>query len=140
MTTSISQAMIEAYSNTDFRVEDTVSFVLKVGIQSDDLMSLYKETGNNCSAYITAWNPYSQEQSLEENKACQAALLKQLSGANFRFFAGVGQDPLGQWPGEPSVLVLGMDKNQGISVGKKYKQNAIVWMGADAIPELILLR
>jgi hypothetical protein len=36
--------------------------------------------------------------------------------------------------------VLGMALDAAQEVGRRYGQNAIVWAGADAVPELVLLR
>jgi hypothetical protein len=41
---------------------------------------------------------------------------------------------------EPSFLVFGLPLETAGPLGKKLVQNAIVWYGADAVLELILLR
>jgi len=41
---------------------------------------------------------------------------------------------------EPSLLVFGLPLETAGPLGKKLDQNAIVWCGGDAVPELILLR
>lgn len=53
---------------------------------------------------------------------------------------GVGKSPDDDWDGELSILVLNIDKDTAASIGKKFKQNAIVWCDLDAVPQLILLR
>jgi hypothetical protein len=35
---------------------------------------------------------------------------------------------------------LGLSLEAAKALGKKYDQNAVVWCGPDAIPELVLLR
>lgn len=140
MDSEVSQKIIEAYANTNFRVDAHIPFVLKVGIQNKSLLELYAQEKCDCAAYITAFNPYSEERTEKDNLDAQESLLRQLSLSTFKIIEGSGQDPHGKWPSEPSALVLGMSKEEGMEVGNKYKQNAIVWMGADAIPELIMLR
>lgn len=49
-------------------------------------------------------------------------------------------DPAKLWPTEKSFFVLGLDLNTSKSLGRQFNQNAIVWIGSNAIPQLILLR
>ena len=56
------------------------------------------------------------------------------------FLAGLGEDPSGVWPGEPSVLVLGMSRSEAERIGREFGQLAIVWSAESAIPELVALR
>jgi hypothetical protein len=41
---------------------------------------------------------------------------------------------------ERSVFAYGMDKASACAVGRQFRQDAIVWVGADAVPQLVLLR
>jgi Protein of unknown function (DUF3293) len=49
-------------------------------------------------------------------------------------------DPTGKWPPEPSRLVLGIDLDTAGSLGRQFRQNGIVWVSANAVPTLVLLR
>ena len=53
---------------------------------------------------------------------------------------GVGEDPDRQWNGEDSVLVPAMGLAEAMLIADSYRQNALVWAGADARAQLILLR
>jgi hypothetical protein len=75
-----------------------------------------------------------------ENATRQEALLSSLKSRSLRCIGGVGQHPLNDWPGEPSVLVLGLSLESAKVLAQDYEQNAFVWAGADATPQLILLR
>ena len=44
------------------------------------------------------------------------------------------------WPAERIYFALGLSLQAARSVGALFNQDAIVWVGADAIPQLILLR
>jgi hypothetical protein len=37
-------------------------------------------------------------------------------------------------------LVLGVDLNSAASLGRQFRQNGIVWVSANAVPTLVLLR
>jgi hypothetical protein len=139
MESEVPQEMIEAYANTDFRVDAIAPFILKIGIRNESLLEMYAQEECSCAAYITAFNPYSEERTEKENLEAQQSLLHQLSQSSFRIIEGSGQDPLEEWPSEPSVLILGMSRTEAMSIGNKYRQNTIVWVGADVIPELIML-
>jgi hypothetical protein len=53
---------------------------------------------------------------------------------------GIGVHPTGEWRGEPSYLVPGLSRAAAEELGSRFEQNALIWSGADAVPELLLLR
>jgi hypothetical protein len=132
--------LIEAYRSTHFNVLGPRPFTLKVGEFSRDLKELYKEHGVSSAAFLTAWNPYSELTAQSENEAAQQRLEKILEQRSFEICRGVGIDVSGGWLGEPSVLVLGISQEDAAWLGNEFRQNAIVWIGSDSIPDLIFLR
>jgi hypothetical protein len=44
---------------------------------------------------------------------------------------GEGVDPSGKWPAEPSILVLGIKLDEALSIGHRYQQNAILFIGIE---------
>jgi hypothetical protein len=74
------------------------------------------------------------------NAAAQNQLLGEITEGKMKYFEGVGHNPHNDWPGENSVLILGMTREDTRQLGIRYRQNAVVWCGPDAIPELVLLR
>lgn len=92
------------------------------------------------SAFITAWNPYSDKTSPGQNAQRQAQLLKDMQDGSLATYPGEGKHPSGDWEGEASLLVLGITLEEAKAVGDKWEQNAIVWSGADGLPQLILLQ
>ena len=137
---SVPATMIEAYKGTDFRVCRDPVFTLRVGKLSPELREVYIQQQVTCAAFITAWNPYSIVTSEEENIALQARLEACIAEAGYKFWPGLGVDPSGKWHGEPSAFVLGLDMDKACSFGTDFRQNAIVWIGETAVPELIMLR
>ena len=101
---------------------------------------LFKQNRVESAAFITAWNPYSVSLSDKENQSRNEQLEYELNLRSLKFLDGFGQDPLGQWSGEDSFLVLGIELEASKKLGIKFEQNAIVWSDKDAIPQLILLR
>ncbi len=138
--TEIPSDLIMAYKTTDFRVLEPREFTLRVGQHSAELQSLYVELGVKCAGYLTAWNPFSKEASELENENVHRQLLRQLSLEGFPALNALGIDPSGDWPGEESVFVPGLSLDQAKLLGSEFGQNAIVWAGPDAVPQLVLLR
>lgn len=138
--TEIPHELILAYEATDFRVLEPQEFTLRVGQRSAELQSLYVDMGVTCAGYLTAWNPFSKEASELENENAQQQLLRQLSLDGFPALNALGIDPSGDWPGEESVFVPGLSLDRAKLLGSKFGQNAIVWVGPDAVPQLVLLR
>ena len=135
-----SPKLVAAYRRTEFRVADRGwSLVLRHDEYSKVLEECHRAFGVSCSAYITAWNPRSEPTSREANEAAQARLEAELAGAGYALLHGEGVDPSGQWPGEPSVLVLGISGNEAQRLGRAYGQNAIVVAGKDAIPRVVMV-
>lgn len=137
---SIPLDLIKAYEKTDFRVLEPRGFILKIGQCSGELRAIYLETGATCAAFLTAWNPYSQDTSDAENALAQARLHRQLSLLGYVTWNGIGVNADESWRGEESVFVLGLPFESAKVIGADFRQNAIVWAGADAVPRLIVLR
>jgi hypothetical protein len=135
--TCISAALTVAYFETDYMVLEPHRFTLKIGAQCLDILRVFEEQGCSNAAFLTAWNPYSELKSDRENKAAQQRLENGLDRNSYVLFQGIGNDPSGKWPGEPSVLVLGISREEASRFGSEFRQNAFVWIGSDGIPELV---
>ena len=62
-------------------------------------------------------------------------MIREVAAHRMAFVEGIGEDPSGKWPGERSLLVFGLVPKIAREFGAKFGQNAIVWSGADAIPQ-----
>ena len=135
-----SPQLVEAYRATLYKIHDrNESFTLCVGEHSEPLYDLYWRTGKSSALFITAYNPWSQEQEEGQNIAAQQALSADLLGWGAEhMFGGVGEDPTGVWTSEPSWLVLGVSVEDARRLGTEYRQNAVLWAGGDAVPRIVL--
>ncbi len=139
--TEIPPELIEAYRATLFKCgEGSDAFVLRIGAYSAPLAELYVSADDSSAAFVTAFNPRSETQSADVNATAHARLGAELAAAGYRLVEGAGEDPDGLWLAERSYLVLGIELEAAQEVGRRYGQNAIVWVGADAVPTLVLLR
>lgn len=139
--TAIPDELVAAYRATEYQVlSSTHPFVLRIGQQSENLVHLFAQTGKTGATFITAENPFSQTTTMQENAANQARLRQDLTAAKAIIFEGYGQGKDPAWPAEASYLAIGISREQACELGRKYLQNAIVWIDADGVPELVLLR
>ncbi|MCG3775935.1 MAG: hypothetical protein JW395_2783 [Nitrospira sp.] len=136
----IDPSTIAAYKETDYNVDASSPFVLRVDEACKELEIHFKKARVDCCAYITAVNPFSKNLDEASNAGRQADLERELKHRCLAFIPGIGQHPSNQWPGEPSFLVLGLSLEAAKTMGRKYEQNALVWAGPDMTPRLILLR
>jgi|GEM_PF-204483 len=137
---AIAPSLIEAYQGTEYRVDGPQGFTLRIGQRSAELAAAHAAHRANCSAFITAWNPFSEATDDAVNRERQAQLWAELTRRGLHHEPGIGQHPSHQWPGEDSVLVFGLDQEAAKTLAHRFQQNAFVWAGADAVPQLILMR
>ena len=139
--TEIPPEKISAYEATYYRAGARPrTLELRIGKHSPELASRYKDTGANCAIFITAFNPLGQKQDDVSNDAAHGRLGEQLRAASDHVIEGEGADPAGQWPAEKSYLALGIDADAARELGRHFEQDAVVWTGKNAIPQLLLLR
>ncbi|WP_017232920.1 DUF3293 domain-containing protein [Pandoraea sp. B-6] len=137
---NIDSDAIRAYVETHYRVKGGLPMTLRVGVQNPSLAVLHEAAHVESSAFITACNPFSHACDDASNAQRQDVFAQELTQLGLRFVDGIGQHSSNEWPGEPSFLVLGISLEAAKDLGERYEQNAIVWAGADAVPQLILLR
>jgi hypothetical protein len=137
---SIAPETVQAYRETDYRVFSITPVTLRMAEKNESLLGLYKTNRSDSGAFVTACNPLGQQFSEAENARLQDLLAQELGLRSLSFIAGEGKHPEGDWPGEPSFLVFGLSLEAAKTLGKKLEQNAIVWCGSDAVPQLVLLR
>ena len=115
--------LIKAYTETNFTVYEP-AIVIRVGQINSRLDELLSQSNEISWAYITAWNPYSEPTDKQMNEERNDQLRKDI--IHYKFFdgEGVGADPT--WEPEKSFLIIGINKDEAITIGKKYRQNAIV--------------
>ena len=131
---------IQAYRETEFLVFSDTPVTLRIADQSEGLLDLYKANRSDSCAFVTACNPFGQLFDEFENTRLQDQLAYELRFRSLNFIDGEGKHPVGDWPGEPSFLIFGLSLEAAKALGNRLNQNAIVWCGLDAVPQLVLLR
>jgi hypothetical protein len=130
------KGLIEAYLSTSFNVFDP-ELTIKIGQKNQLLDDLHQRHHCHTWTYITAWNPLSEAQSNEINQFKNNELKQDLQHYIVFDGEGIGQDPT--WKPEKSFLVLGINKEEAIALGNKYRQHAIVYGEINKAPELLWL-
>jgi len=131
--------LVVAYLSADYVVFGEPDLVLHIGEPSEELDALLAAEGAETAAYVTAANPHGRPAGRTENVLATTALLEAQREAGYACFAGEGRDPQGEWPAEPSVLVVGISRAEAEVLGRSYEQNAIVFVERSRAPELVLL-
>lgn len=138
--TDIAPDKIKAYETTIYRVRiGPKAMTLRIGRHSPELAQLYEQHGSACAVFITAFNPFGRKQGDHANEGAHARLGKQLRADSQHVVEGVGADPTEKWK-EKSYLAFGIDVDAARELGRSFQQDAVVWIGKDAIPQLLLLR
>lgn len=140
--TQIDPQLLAIYQNSDYRVfaSGENDFLLKIGLPSPELMQVYRQQIVSSACFISAYNPRSEPRSMDENAAAQQRLIAAVMALGYPFLQGMGEDSQGACAGEPCLLILGISRDQSLRLGAQFEQNALLWMEADAIPHLLLLR
>ncbi len=129
--------LIQAFTETDYIVHNEPPFTLHIGKPCPQLKALMAEHNALSAAFITAWNPFSQNLPAKENQARQNELKATLKRRSLVCIDGIGKHPSNNWPGEVSILVLGLDLEAAKSLARHYEQHAFVWADKTAVPELV---
>ncbi len=136
---TIHPGLIRAYREAKYVVGIDSPIVLRIGKASHQLKSLLDTHKATTAAFITAFNPYSEVMSDDQNHAAQKSLLVDTQKLGLSAIEGYGQDMAEEWPREASFLVLGITESQAEGLADKYGQNGYVWVGSsDALPVLRL--
>ena len=112
---------------------------MKVGESNSELVKWF-QTNDHQAAYITAWNPFGEKISDDENYVAEQKLIAEIESRDLFYLKGESIDPSGLWANEPSLLVFGIALESAKELAKRYRQNGFIYIGDDAQPQLILLR
>ena len=138
---NIPTELIGQYFAASYQVMiDSNLTTLSIGQHSKPLSQLFATLDHQSAVFITAFNPFSQQKNLEENLINNARLQLALQKHTKHILECISSDPSGKLAVEKSFLALGISLKTSKMLGKQFSQNAIVWIGAKAIPQLILLR
>ena len=126
----------QAYLDTDYQVQ-TNNKTLHIRAEQRNREVDEHLNGYETWAYITAWNPDSQDLTASDNAYRNQQLEAALEKKQFPYFHGQGVPKTDDWQPEASFLVLGISKQAAKAFGKRFEQRAIVWGRRGEVSELI---
>ena len=117
----------DAYRRTTYRVFEGDSEIdIRIGSAPPALERLLDNHGAATWAFLTAWNPRSNQLPPAENHARQRELLDTIDRHGWTALRGAGIGDDGTWPAEESLLVLGISRDQAVLLARRFGQAAIV--------------
>ena len=119
----INEELINAYRKTEYCIFKP-AIVIKIGELSESLDELLKQYDQQDWTFISACNPYSKILSDTENNERHLHLKEAMKAYKYFEGEGIGEDL--SWKPEKSLLVIGINRENAIEVGRHFKQNAIV--------------
>lgn len=116
----------QAFEETHYQVHHEPPFTLHIGQNCPELDALLKTSGLDTAAFITAWNPRAQPLDEHENRTRQRQLTDEIKRRSLRRIEGMGQHPSNNWPGEESMLILGLQLEAARALCVQFRQLACV--------------
>lgn len=134
-------ALDTIYRRAVYRVqlEDDLAVDLTVGARSPGLDRWLAGRGAGRWGFLTAVNPGSRRLSEEENRIRLARLVALLRTRDLELRAGAGLDPAGEWPPEPSLLVVGASEEELARWAAEFEQAAFLAGDTGSAPRLVFV-
>jgi hypothetical protein len=115
------------YRATNYFVDGPAGrFALRVGQTSAEADALAAAHRVDAWTYITAHNPGSVMTPTPENVRRQQELEKTVEESYYPIYGGEGKGE-GDWPGEPSLLVLGVREAEARAMARRFGQAAVLF-------------
>lgn len=146
--------MWAAYRATRYvAITDESEIVIRVDQRSPALDARLAADGLVSWCFITAANPNSKLLGAAENADRNEALQARIEAAGLEFLhgegrgetrgeargetSGEGNDEAGNWPAEPSFLVLGLSRECSVELARAFEQVAVVFGEIGRAAELV---
>ena len=137
---TISPELIRAYREAHYIVLDGHNEIrLQVDTINPELARLMINRNAYTACVLTAYNPFSEVKTKDENELAQIQLRQRLQEKGIAILEAVGRDTKEQWEPEPSVLALDLTLNEAENLADEFGQNAFIWIPKqDGVIELRL--
>jgi len=132
-------ALRAAYEKALYCVFASPGVEFRIGEPSDILDAMMAMGRVRSAAFVSSATARGAASPENERRVAEFLLRAQTAGLKYRVYPGEGRDPAGKWNPEPSVLILGIPREEAEALGRKLGQNAIVWIEKGKAPELAVL-
>lgn len=133
-------SLAESYRRTTYRVTQAEPPIdIRIGAPCPALDTLLEKHGARAWAFVTAWNPGSKKLGDAENRNRQGQLEAEVAQGGYVFFRGAGVPDGKDWLPEESMLILGIERDEALRLGRKYGQVAVVCGFSGGTAELVFV-
>ncbi|MDY0308685.1 MAG: DUF3293 domain-containing protein [Castellaniella sp.] len=122
-----------AYRAAHYRIDTEPPLILRIDELHPALRALFPQGG----IFLTACNPHSRRLRPAANRRRLHALQRAIEQQGWAWLPGLGLDPQGLWPAEPSLWIPSLPLDEGLRLARCFGQNALVQCGPDAMARLI---
>ncbi len=137
----VCRSLLRPYGATPYRARVAGRWlVLRLGRHDPTADAALARYGARGAAVVTAWNPLGRRAPWPVNRRAQARLLARLRGCGLAFAEGEGKGEDGAWPAEAHLLVFGLRRTMAAALGRRLRQNAVVFVRRGRPAELLALR
>lgn len=136
----ISHALIQAYQSAIYRIYSSPKCVLKVGEMSKCASELLAKNHARSATILTAFNPYSDLYSDEQNLFRHRALFLKIKQLEVSFLDASGEDQIGTWKPERGYCIFDLDRTDSLELAKQFAQNAYIFIDSKGLVSLELTR
>ena len=135
----VPESLIAAYKAARYVVFADQGPVLRIGEPCAEMDELLEADEARTAAFVTAFNPRGLPAHEESNMLAFGELCDAADRTGCKVYLGEGNDPRGEWKPEPSLLLVGIARAEAEALGRRFLQNAIVFIERGKAPELVLL-
>jgi hypothetical protein len=114
--------------------------VLRLGRHDPAADAALARHGVRSATFVTAWNPLGRRAPRAVNRRALARLRACLHRHALAFAEGEGKGDDGAWPAEAHLLVFGLRRTMAAALGRRLRQNAVVFVRRGRPAELLVLR
>jgi hypothetical protein len=130
-----------AYLNAVYRIhmKGEPDIDMRIDERNEAVIALLKKHDAQSAVFVTAFNPFGAILDIAANETRQQTLAGHLRASQIKTFEGVGFDPHENPPhSEASLFALDVTRPAADALMQKFEQNAVVFVDADGVPELLL--
>ena len=135
---NIDQQLRDAYLATTYEVKH-LGLQLRIGEENWHLEEFLIDNNVFSWAFISAWNPFSQQLPSLENENRHLKFVEFAKKRQWIFAEGFGVPQNEDWQAEKNLFLLDISRDEAINLGKMFEQNAIVIGRLGKAPELVFL-
>jgi hypothetical protein len=128
-----------AYERAQYVIFASPGVEFRIGQPSDVLDAIMTMNRVRHAAFVSSADAQGMPSDENRRRLDDFLLRAETAGLAYRVYQGEGRDPQGQWRAEPSLLILGIPREDAEALGRRLAQNAIVYIEKGQLPELVVL-